>query len=208
MKGRFITIEGVEGCGKSTQVVRLKHELEDSGYEVEVTREPGGTAIGEQVRQLLLDPAHGDISPMAELLLYEAARAQHVDQRIRPALEAGKIVVCDRFADSTSAYQGAGRGFDMTELEELHRTATRGTWPDLTVVIDVPVEMGLERAAHVHAPDRLEQESLDFHRRVRDGFLALARNNPERIKVVDGNREVQAIAEDILGLARTVLEHP
>ncbi|MBN2311359.1 MAG: dTMP kinase [Candidatus Hydrogenedentes bacterium] len=206
MKGAFITIEGVEGCGKSTQVIGLKHYLESMDYVVEVTREPGGTSAGEAIRAVLLDSAQKDLSPTAELLLYAAARAQHVDQRIRPALEAGRIVLCDRFADSTTAYQGAGRAIDPADLEELHRLATRGVWPDLTIVIDLPVAQGLARAAQVHEPDRLEREPLAFHERVRQGFLQIAQREPGRVKVVDGSASIPDVAEAIQHLVDGFLD--
>jgi len=193
MNGKFITMEGIEGCGKSTQIVRLRHDLESRGFHVDVTREPGGTATGEAVRELLLDRGRTEIGSTGELLLYEAARAQHVDERIRPALEAGKIVLCDRFADSTTAYQGAGRAISEETVLALHQTATRGVWPDLTIVIDLPVEVGLARATQAQRPDRLESEPVEFHRRVRDGFLRIAQREPNRVKVVDGTQPIDEV---------------
>ena len=207
MSGKFITIEGVEGCGKSTQVVQLKHDLESKGHAVEVTREPGGTPVGEAIRRILLDPDYADMSPTTELLLYAAARAQHVAQRIRPALEAGRIVLCDRFADSTTAYQGAGRQLSEDIVRRLHEIATSGVWPDLTIVLDLPVEVGLARATRRTAPDRLETEPLAFHRRVREEFLRLARSEPSRIKVIDGDRAVDDVTEDIWRLVVQLLEN-
>lgn len=205
-KGVFITLEGVEGCGKTTQINRLVEFLRGRACDVVCTREPGGTPIAEKIRALLLDPDHGSMSPTAELLLYEAARAQHVDELIRPALEAGKVVVSDRFADSTTAYQGAGRRLAPEDVMPLHATATRGVWPDLTIVLDVPAEEGLRRAGNARAADRLEREPLDFHRRVRDEFLRIAQREPERVKVVDGTRAPDAVAEDIRRLAEQVLQ--
>lgn len=206
MSGLFITIEGIEGCGKSTQIRLLKSHLESRGRVVEVTREPGGTPIAEAIRAILLDPANSALSPTTELLLYEAARAQHVDERIRPALEAGNVVLCDRYADSTTAYQGAARGLPAASVDALHTIATRGTWPRLTIVIDVPVEVGLRRAGHRGASDRIELEPVEFHERVRAEFLQLAEREPDRVKVVNGVESENAVAEVINCLVDAVLE--
>lgn len=205
--GVFITFEGVEGSGKSTQIERLRQYLGSMGYAVVVTREPGGTPIAEAIREVLLDPANSGMCPAAELLLYEAARAQHVDELIRPALEASKVVLCDRFADSTTAYQGAGRGLTPEILSRLHEIATGGMRPDLTVVIDVPAEVGLARARHAGAVDRIEAESIAFHERVREGFLGLAKAEPERVKVVDGNRTIEEVRAEIVGLVDALLRN-
>ncbi len=196
-RGCFITFEGVEGCGKSTQLVLLKQYLASQGREVEVTREPGGTPIAEAIRRVLLDPENHALTPVAEVLLYAAARAQHVAERIRPALEAGKIVLCDRFADSTTAYQGAGRALPEATIAALHRIATEGVWPELTIVLDIDPELGLERAAARRGLDRIENESIEFHRRVREGFLTLARAEPQRVTVVDGSRDADSVAADV-----------
>ncbi len=196
-KGLFITFEGVEGCGKSTQLGRLQAWLEDQGHTVVVTREPGGTPIAEAIREILLDPANTAMGPEAELLLYEAARAQHIHEKIGPALARGHIVLCDRFADSTTAYQGAGRGFAPELLHELHTMATGGVWPDLTLLIDLDVRIGLERARNRGRKDRLEREAIDFHQRVREGFLALAQSAPERIAIVDGNAPEAVVAQAV-----------
>jgi dTMP kinase len=205
VSGIFVTFEGVEGCGKSTQVKRLHERLTERGHTVLVTREPGGTPIAEAIRNVLLDPANEAMAPVAELLLYEAARAQHVAERIRPALDANAVVICDRFADSTSAYQGAGRALPDQMLSAMHHVATGGTWPDLTIVLDVPIEEGLTRAMKVDAPDRLEQEPIAFHQRVRDSFLALAKQEPNRIKVIDGMQTEEAVAEAINALVDPLL---
>lgn len=197
MRGRFITFEGVEGCGKSTQIALLADHLTEAGYTVLVTREPGGTPIAEAIRDVLLDPAHHAMGATAELLLYEAARAQHVHEKIAPALADGHIVLSDRFADSTTAYQGAGRGIAADVLNPLHHMATGGVWPDLTLLIDLPVETGLERARGRGRKDRIEQESIDFHQRVRDGFLALAEAEPDRIRVIDGRADIDAVHQSI-----------
>lgn len=199
-KGVFITFEGVEGCGKSTQVRRLQQHLVKLGRDVHVTREPGGTPIAEAIRAILLDCAHARMQPMTELLLYAAARAQHVAEVIAPALEAGKTVLCDRFADSTTAYQGAGRGVDPELVSLVHRLATHGVWPDLTIVLDVPAEVGLARAQAGSGLDRIEKECIEFHRQVREGFLDIARDDARRVCVVDGTGSEQDVAETIAAL--------
>ncbi len=202
MNGHFITFEGVEGCGKTTQIELLKTHLESKGYSVLVTREPGGVPIAEAIRAVLLDTGHDAMAPVTELLLYEAARAQIVEEIIRPALEAGRIVLCDRFADSTTAYQGAGRGLPMEEIERLHHLATRGVWPNLTFVLDLPVEQGLERARVRGRADRMEQQALEFHRRVRLGFLEIAAREPRRVKVITGAQPI----EDIAAIIRDIVD--
>ena len=207
-KGAFITLEGVEGCGKTTQLRLLAAHLAERGFDVVATREPGGTPLAERIRDILLDPAHTDLCPAAELLLYGAARAQHVAEKIRPALAAGRVVVCDRFADSTTVYQGAGRGLAPDVVVACHRLASGGVWPDLTVVIDVPAATGLSRVRQQRDTDRMEQEALTFHERVRAGFLALAREEPDRVKVVDGTRPVEAVAAEIAALADAAVGRP
>ncbi len=184
-----MTFEGIEGCGKTTQVRMLARWLRSQGLEVVVTREPGGPFIAERIRRLLLDVRHRDMAPLAELLLLEASRAQHVRQVIAPALGRGAVVLCDRFADSSYAYQGHGRGLDPAMVDSLNRTAAQGTWPDLTIVLDLPVEEGLRRAAgRRRALDRMESQELRFHRRVRRGYLTLASAEPWRVKALDGTQ--------------------
>lgn len=195
--GFFITFEGVEGCGKSTQVRRLQQHLAKLGRDVLVTREPGGTPIAEAIREILLDCAHDRMQPMTELLLYAAARAQHVAEVIAPALQAGRIVLCDRFADSTTAYQGAGRGVEPDSVAMVHRLATQGLWPDLTIVLDVPAEVGLARARAASGLDRIENECIEFHQRVREGFLKLAKEEAQRVRVIDGAGSEQEVADKI-----------
>ncbi len=206
MKGLFITFEGVEGCGKTTQLARLRAYLEERAFPLTVTREPGGTPIAEAIRSLLLDPANTAMSAMAELLLYEAARAQHVAEVIAPALDKGQVVLCDRFADSTTAYQGAARGLPDTEVERLHALATAGVWPRLTILLDLDPEAGLRRARQRGRADRLEQESLAFHQRVRQGFMRLAEQDPERIRVLDGTGSVDEIAAAVRALVDPLLD--
>jgi dTMP kinase len=197
VKGLFITFEGVEGCGKSTQIRLLEEHLRRRGIETIATREPGGVPIAEAVRAVLLDPAHTAMAPMTEILLYEAARAQIVRELIRPALAAGMVVLCDRFADSTTAYQGAARELPREEVRYLHRLAVDAVWPDHTFLLDLAPETGLARARGRGRSDRMEQEPGAFHERVRAGFLEIAREEPERITVLDADRPVDVIARDI-----------
>jgi dTMP kinase len=208
MKGHFITFEGVEGCGKSTQIVLLQRYLEEAGYDAIATREPGGTPIAEAIREVLLHPGNEAMSPAAELLLYEAARAQLVHEVIRPALSRGAVVLCDRFADSTTAYQGAGRGLPMEEVLQLHRVATGGVWPELTFLIDLSPEEGLARARKRGRQDRIEQESIAFHERVREGFLQLAEQAPQRITIIDGAQSVEAVHAAVRARVDLLLQRP
>ncbi len=189
----FITFEGIEGCGKSTQAKILSRELHaNTNFQVVATREPGGCPIADKIRAILLDADNRALVPLAELLLYAAARAQHVAEVIKPALAAGKIVICDRFTDATAAYQGYGRSLDLDLIENLSRLATEGLTPDLTILLDCQEEVGLERAmARINATtgareERFEQESLLFHRAVRQGYLKLAAAHPARFVVIDG----------------------
>ncbi|MBJ6727715.1 dTMP kinase [Geomesophilobacter sediminis] len=208
----FITFEGIEGSGKTTQMRLLKERFEAAGVAVTATREPGGCPIADQIRAILLDAENHAITPTAELLLYAAARAQHVEQVITPALERGEIVVCDRFTDATVAYQGCGRGLDFSMINQLNTLATGRVRPDLTVLIDCPVEMGLGRAkariegTHGAKEDRFEQESLRFHEKVRHGYLDLAEANPERFVIVEGSGSVEEISGRIVAaLAQRVV---
>ena len=196
----FVTFEGIEGSGKSTQVRLVAERL---GPRTLQTREPGGTAIGRAVRGILLDPANVGLSPMAELLLYFADRAQHVAEVIRPALAEGRIVLCDRHVESALAYQGYGRGLPLDAIRELGVLATGGLRPDAIVLVDVPLELGLQRARRRGASDRLEGEELAFHERVRAGYDALAAAEPERWLRVDGRGPVEEVADAVWrGLAR------
>ncbi|MDZ4168941.1 MAG: dTMP kinase [Coriobacteriia bacterium] len=203
MSGVFITFEGGEGTGKSTQIAALARRLQSAGVVVRLLREPGGTAAGEAIRRILLDPDHDGLSARAELLLYEAARAQLVAEVIRPALEAGEVVICDRFFDSTTAYQGYARGLDLAEVRELHATATGGLSPDRTIVLDIDPAAGLARAT-AHGADRLEREDIEFHKRVREGFLAIAAAEPQRVRVIDASGTIEDVAARIAAALRDV----
>jgi len=196
--GYFITFEGPEGSGKSTQLAALADFLESHGLRVIRTREPGGTPIGEQVRRILLDHANQAMHPRTEVLLFQASRAQHVEELIRPALEAGQVVLCDRFADSTLAYQGYARGGDLDALRELIAYATGGLTPDLTLLLDLPVEQGLRRRQPLLQEwNRLDAEALAFHERVRQGYRALAGEEPARWVVVDASRTIKEVQQAI-----------
>ncbi len=192
---RFITFEGPEGSGKTTQLKLLAARLRTEGHDVIETQEPGGTLIGQQIRTILLDPASTTLRPTAELLLMFASRAQNVDEVILPALAAGKIVLCDRFTDSTLAYQGAARGLGPDVVYDLDRIACRGLIPHLTILIDIDTETGLKRAEQT----RMEAQPLAFHRKVRETFLQLANDEP-RIKLIDGARTRESIATEVWNL--------
>jgi len=185
-RGRFVTFEGLDGCGKSTQLEKLAVVLRNSGIPVITTREPGGTATGEKIRNVLLDSATAGLSPFAELALMFASRAQHIKEVIQPGLAHGSVVLCDRFTDSTVAYQGYGRGLDLASLRTLDARARDGLFPGLTFLLDCPVAVGLARArGRAGGEDRFERETVAFHERVRNGFLALAAAEPARFCVVD-----------------------
>lgn len=196
----FVTFEGPEGSGKSTQILRLAAVLEAQNVPVLVTREPGGTTIGNAIRAVLLDPARTEMSPRAETLLFNAARAQIVDQVIRPALAAGKLVLCDRYADSTLAYQGYGHGQALASLRRLGEYATEGLMPDLTIYLDIDVQDGLHRkqAAAAEEWNRMEEKALAFHQTVRAGYLELAAAEPKRWLVVDAAQSIDAVHAAIL----------
>jgi len=199
---RFITFEGTEGCGKSTQLRLLADHLRRQGLQVCVTREPGGCPISDAIRQILLDPSSAGMDPQTELFLYAAARAQHMAEVVRPALERGEIVLCDRFTDATLAYQGYGRGLDIEQISALNRDATGSREPDLTLLLDIPLETGLARAISRNSDaevdeGRFEQEELSFHRRVRDGYLTLARNE-QRFRVIPASGSIDEVAQQIL----------
>jgi dTMP kinase len=200
----FITFEGVEGSGKTTQIQRLKKYLTQKGIPCKVTREPGGCPIGEKVRKILLNPDHREMVPLSELLLYEAARAQHVKEVIEPFLKKGGVVLCDRFSDATIAYQGYGRKIDLRWIERLNHFSSRGIKPDVTFLLDCPSDVGLKRALKRNRTlkqekeERFEKEKIQFHQRVRKGYLALAKKEPRRVKVVDTRQGKDNVFNKIL----------
>lgn len=195
MKGIFITFEGIEGCGKTTQIRLLADHLRQKGRDVTLTREPGGSLIGDKIRAILLNPVHEGMTSVTELLLYAAARNQHIEEVIRPAIKKGGVVLCDRYADATAAYQGAARKIAPKIISEVHRIATGGLMPDITILLDCPPEEGLARARERNetdtvsqGEDRFEREGLKFHRRVRKGYLKIAKKEPRRVFVVDATK--------------------
>jgi len=206
MHGRFITFEGGEGSGKSTQVARLVERLIARGLDVVRTREPGGSAGAEDIRALALNGAAERWSPMTETLLMYAARSDHLERTIRPALARGAWVICDRFADSSRAYQGAGGGVDMAFIEQMDAAIVGETQPDLTLVFDLPVEIGLERAlARGGADLRFESKGLAFHERLRDGFRRVAADHPERCRIIDASGDPDAVFSRVWAAIEPVL---
>ncbi|MBQ1251937.1 MAG: dTMP kinase [Firmicutes bacterium] len=205
-KGLFLVFEGIDGSGKTSQLRRTKEYLLAKGIDVVTTREPGGTPISEKIRGLLLDPENKAMVDRCELLLYGAARAQHLAEVIVPALNEGKAVLCDRFSLSTAAYQGYGRGLDLSLLEAVHSVAAAGVRPDVTLVVDVPVEVGAMRVAvsRGEPKDRLEQEKSDFFERVRQGFLLEAEKD-DTIRVIDGTRTEEEVFADIASVLESLL---
>jgi dTMP kinase len=197
-RGRFITLEGGEGAGKSTQLKLLAAWLRTRGIDAVETREPGGAGGAERIRELLVKGDLDRWTPIAETLLHYAARADHLDRTIRPTLAADRWVICDRFADSTTAYQGYGHGVPLDVIDSLFNAVVGDTAPDLTLILDLPVEQGLQRAAARSGHEnRYEQMAVDFHARLRNGFLTIARQNPQRCTLIDANRAVDAIQSDI-----------
>jgi dTMP kinase len=204
MPGIFISFEGIEGCGKSTQIQLLADTLRAQGHEVVVTREPGGTALGQTLRKLLLDPSTS-LAPGAEVLMMLADRAQHIQEIIAPALNANQLVLCDRFIDSTIAYQGYGRKIDLSFLVQLNTFACSGYLPALTFLLDVPVPEGLRRAQKRRGnetADHFEVELVAFHDRVREGFLSVARAEPHRVHVLDSTRPLDAVRQEIAAIVQ------
>lgn len=207
MKGPFISFEGIEGSGKSTQARYLYEYLMNKGADVILTEEPGGTLIGVNIRKVLLSVEHEGMSPLAELLLYNASRVQHIQEVITPALNRGSIVITDRFADSTLAYQGFGRGLDLGMIDAIDMMATGRLRPDLTILLDIEVDTGLQRNRGVNKADRLELEDISFHERVRTGYHKIAAEDPTRIKLIqvtggidDTHREIVRIIGESLNL--------
>ena len=196
MKGLFITLEGGDGAGKSTQIRNIERFFDEKGLVVVHTREPGGTAIGEKLRDILLDRENAEMDAVTEMLIYAASRAQHVRERILPALEEGKVVICDRFTDSSIAYQAYGRELGE-QVAEVNRRATGGLEPDITFWLDIDPYVGRQRAGSEGELDRLETEKMDFHCRVRDGYRELTEKNPERIKRIDASKTIEEMRDDI-----------
>ncbi len=209
MPGFFISFEGIEGSGKSTQVTLLAQALCSQGYEIVVTREPGGTAVGQVLRRLLLESSSAPLASGTELLLMLADRAQHVQEIVAPALRANKIVISDRFVDSTTAYQGYGRGVELALLTRLNAFACSGCMPALTLVLDLPMAEGLrrvrQRQSGTEGTDRFEAESVAFHERVRAGYLQVARSDPQRVCLLDAARPVEVIHQEILAVVQARL---
>jgi len=207
----FITFEGVEGSGKTTQIRRLKTYLARKGIPCMVTREPGGTRIGDQVRKILLNPDHKGLDPLAELFLYEAARAQHIKEFIKPLLKKKGVILCDRFADASVAYQGEGRRLGVKLVERLNQLATDGLKPDVTFLLDCPTGVGLKRAIRRNEvlkqekEGRFEKEKIQFHNRVRKGYLSLARKEPRRVKVIDTRKGEDMVFEEIRGIIEKII---
>jgi dTMP kinase len=204
-RGRFISVEGIEGVGKSTNIDVIVARIEAAGHKVLTTREPGGTPFAEDIRDILMNRSDEPIPEIAEVLLMFAARSFNVNNVIVPALEAGKWVVCDRFTDSTRAYQGGGRGIPMETIDTVADWVHGDTWPDVTILLDAPVEVGLERAGKRSAPDRFEQERHDFFQRVRECYLQIAAREPDRFVVIDTTRDIDEVSADVANLIDEIL---
>jgi len=205
MNGKFISIEGIEGAGKSTQLAFIQHYLREQGKMVVVTREPGGTELGEQIRTLLLSPSETPMAVNTELLLMFSARAEHIAQVITPALERGDWVISDRFTDATFAYQGGGRGIDSQRIEQIAEWTLSGLQPDVTFLFDLPVEIGQQRVISRNEDiDRFEQEKVDFFQKIRDCYLQRAEDEPERIKVIDATQSIDDIGVQLSRILQTL----
>lgn len=206
-QGRFITVEGGEGAGKSSNLAYIQSLLEAAGKQVLFTREPGGTPLGEAIRELLLGHKHTGMADDTELLLMFAARAEHLQRKILPALTRGTWVLCDRFTDASFAYQGAGRGLSMEKIDELQQFVQGSLRPDLTLLLDLPVDMGLQRAGRRSEPDRFEKESHDFFENVRTGYLQIAAREPGRVQVIDAAQSLELVQAQIKSVIEHYLEH-
>lgn len=209
----FITFEGSEGSGKTTQSELLARTLQEKGFEVLHTYEPGGTRISEKIRRILLDPENSNMSALTELFLYLSARAQIIQEVIKPALEADKIVICDRFIDATLAYQGYGRRLNKELIQKLNSLVTQDILPDLTIVLDIDPTEGLQKAINLHKDnypegigDRIEQEEFEFHKRVRNGYLEIGKQDPQRVKIVNRQKDIEEIHQIILGYVNKLLD--
>ncbi len=204
--GLFITTEGTDGSGKTTQIKLMESYLKDKGFEVVVTREPGGTSIGEKIRSIILDTENSDMSHITEMMLYASARAQLVGELIKPSLEDGKVVICDRFIDSSYVYQGFGRNIDIELIERVNRIALNGIMPHLTLFFDIDPEVALKRRIQSTGVDRIEQEAMEFHKRVYNGYRKLAELYSDRIKTIESNKSVEEIFLDVRAHIDRMLE--
>lgn len=202
-KGLFITFEGADGCGKTTQLKLLAKYLTDKGFDILITREPGAKGLGEKLREILLN-YDGEVSDRCESFLFLADRAQHIDTIVKPALNNGKIVLCDRHTDSTVAYQGWGRGLDIEQINKLNTIATNGLKPDLTIVFDVDIETSMKRVGN--EKDRMESSGSEFFNKVRNGYLKIAENEPERVKVIDSTKSIEEIHKKVIALVSEMLK--
>lgn len=205
-RGKFITVEGIEGVGKSTNIHFLSGLIEENGFSVFRTREPGGTPMAERIRELLLEHGEEPMTDIAELLLFFAARSLHISNAIRPALDAGQWVVCDRFTDASRAYQGNGRGLNQKKISTLADWVQEDLQPDLTILLDAPAEVGMDRAGRRGAADRLEIEKTDFYARVREGYLALAESEPDRFAIIDASLPLDQVQAAIKEIANRLYE--
>lgn len=205
--GKFITVEGIEGTGKSTNLDFVTGLIQSHGYEVHRTREPGGTPMAENIRQLLLDNGQEAVPPIAELLLFFASRSLHLENTIKPALEAGRWVLCDRFTDATRAYQGVGRGLGLDRVEHLAEWVLQGLEPNLTLLLDAPAEVGLERVRARGECDRMDNEALAFYQRVRDAYLSLAEAYPTRFAIIDASQPLDGVQAEIEAVMRPYFSH-
>ncbi|NLJ88437.1 MAG: dTMP kinase [Epulopiscium sp.] len=206
MKGLFITMEGPDGSGKTTQIEELKKFFNDKAYEVVITREPGGTDISEHIRSIILDVNNDNLSYMAEALLYAASRAQHVEEKIKPALEAGKVVICDRFVDSSIVYQGYARKIGIEVVESINRFALMGIQPDITFFFDIRPEDAMDRKVSQKSLDRLEKEDISFHKLVYEGYKILLKRYPKRIRRIDASKSIDEVKNQIISEINRFLE--
>ncbi len=206
--GLFITFEGIDGCGKSTQIAKTAQFLEEKKVPYLVTREPGGTSLAEEIREIILSPKNSDMTDSCEVLLYLAARAQHVTEKILPALKEGRVVLCDRFQEATFAYQGFGRGFPLHLLQQINTFATSGLVPTKTFIFDISVDCAFERMRKMNkVPDRLESNSKEFYQKIREGYLSLASAHPSRIMLLLGDRPIEKILEEVLFEVNLLLDN-
>lgn len=205
MRGIFISMEGPDGSGKSTQIELLKKYFSEKGYEIVITREPGGTKISEAIREIILNKEYTEMSYMTEALLYASARAQLVSEVIKPALEAGKAVISDRFVDSSAVYQGMARGLGVENVYKINEFALQGIMPELTIHLDLPAEVGISRKNDQKELDRMELEAIDFHERVAEGYRKLAALSPERIYTIDATQTIEVIHKKIVDKLETIL---